>query len=82
MVLRRQILGGCGPQALRNPRGRAKSEAGGFEIAERDWETGGFGVPPKRCNAERTFAWSAPDRRWSNGYEHRVRTSETVTTSR
>ena len=53
-------------------------EQGGWdlEIVERDRETKGFEVIPKRWIVERTISWLCRNRRMSKDYERRVQTSE------
>ena len=55
-------------------------EQGGWEIevAERNRETKGFEVLPKRWIVERTFAWLGRNRRLAKDYERKVQTSETL----
>lgn len=49
-----------------------------LEVVERDRETKGFKVLPKRRIVERTFSWLVRNRRLSKDYERRVQTSETM----
>jgi putative transposase len=49
-----------------------------LEIVERDRETEGFEVLPKRWIVERTFSWLIRNRRLSKDYERMVQTSETL----
>ena len=55
-------------------------EQGGWEleIVERNPQTKGFKVLPKRWIVERTFSWLIRNRRLSKDYERRVQTSETL----
>ena len=53
---------------------------GKLEIVERDRETEGFEVLPKRWIVERTFSWLIRDRRLSKDYERMVQSSETFIT--
>jgi putative transposase len=55
-------------------------EEGGWdlEVVERDRQTEGFRVLPKRWIVERTFGWLSRSRRLSKDYERRVQTSETL----
>lgn len=48
-----------------------------LEIVERDRETKGFEVIPKRWIVERTISWIGQNRRMSKDYERKVQTSET-----
>ena len=48
-----------------------------MEIVERDRETKGFEVLPKRWIVEWTFSWLIRNRRLSKDYERLVQTSET-----
>ena len=47
------------------------------EIAERNPQTKGFKVLPKRWIVERTFSWLIRNRRLSKDYERMVQSSET-----
>jgi putative transposase len=49
-----------------------------LEIVERNPQTKGFKVSPKRWIVERTFSWLIRNRRLSKDYERRVQTSETL----
>jgi putative transposase len=49
-----------------------------LEIVERNPQTKGFRVSPKRWIVERTFSWLIRNRRLSKDYERRVQTSETL----
>jgi len=53
---------------------------GKLEIVERDRETEGFEVLPKRWIVERTFSWLIRNRRLSKDYERMVQSSETFIT--
>ncbi len=55
-------------------------EQGGWEleIVERNPQTKGFKVLPKRWIVERTFSWLIRNRRLSKDYERKVQTSETL----
>ena len=60
------------------PLSRWCREEGGWdlEIAERNRETKGFEVIPKRWAVERTFSWIGRNRRMSKDYERKVQTGE------
>jgi putative transposase len=47
-----------------------------LEVVERDRDSEGFKVIPKRWIVERTFSWISRNRRMSKDYERRVQTSE------
>jgi transposase len=53
-------------------------EQGGWDlkIVERDLQTKGFEVIPKRWIVERTLSWIGRNRRMSKDYERKVQTSE------
>ena len=55
-------------------------EEGGWdlEVVERDRQTEGFRILPKRWIVERTLGWLGRSRRLSKDYERRVQTSETL----
>jgi transposase len=55
-------------------------EEGGWhlEVVERDLQSKGFEVLPKRWVVERTFGWLSRNRRLVKDYERRVQTSETL----
>jgi transposase len=57
-----------------------REEQGGWvlEIVERNPQTKGFKVLPKRWIVERTFSWLIRNRRLSKDHERRVQTSETL----
>jgi transposase len=47
-----------------------------LEIVERDLQSKGFKVLPRRWVVERTFGWLSRNRRLAKDYERRVQTSE------
>ena len=49
-----------------------------LEIVERDLQTKGFGLLPRRWVVERTFGWLSRNRRLAKDYERMVQTSETL----
>jgi transposase len=49
-----------------------------LEIVERDKETKGFEILPKRWIVERTFGWLGRNRRLAKDYEREGQTSETL----
>jgi putative transposase len=55
-------------------------EEGGWqlEVVERDLQSKGFEVLPRRWVVERTFGWLSRNRRLVKDYERRVQTSETL----
>ena len=59
---------------------RSCEEQGGWklEVVERDRETRGFEVLPRRWIVERTFGWLVRNRRLGRDYERKVQTSETL----
>jgi len=49
-----------------------------LEVVEREPDTRGFSVQPRRWIVERSFAWLIRSRRLAKDYERRVQTSETL----
>jgi len=47
-------------------------------VVERNPDTEGFEVIPKRWIVERTLSWIGQNRRMSKDYERKVQTSETL----
>ena len=55
-----------------------KADGWELEVVERNPDTEGFEVIPKRWIVERTLSWIGQNRRMSKDYERKVQTSETL----